>query len=87
MLVATVLGSMALEDNLKTSRGFQNTYILCPFWSSKVLWDGSERKISQNKKYLRSSRCGSAVMSLAAIHEDEGLIPGLTQWVKDPTLP
>ena len=32
-----------------------------------------------------SSHCGSAVMNLTSIHEDMGLIPGLPQWVKDPT--
>ena len=35
---------------------------------------------------LQSSHCGSEEMNLTSIHEDTGLIPGLTQWVKDPAL-
>ena len=27
------------------------------------------------------------LMNLTGIHEDEGLTPDLTQWVKDPSLP
>ena len=32
------------------------------------------------------SHCGSVVMNLTGIHEDEGSIPGLTQRVKDPAV-
>ena len=42
----------------------------------------------QNKKKKSgSSYHGSAEMNPISIHKDAGSIPGLTQWVKDLTLP
>ena len=38
------------------------------------------------ESYRRSSRCGSAVMNPTGTHEHVGLIPGLTQWVKNLAL-
>ena len=51
----------------------------------RVAW--SQTQISRfNIKYWSSHR-GSVEMNLISIHEDAGSIPGLSQWVKDPTLP
>ena len=41
----------------------------------------------KNSLKVVSSQHGSVVENLTIIHEDVGLIPGLTQWVKDPALP
>ena len=33
-------------------------------------------------KFSRNSHCGSVETNLTSIHEDTGLIPGLTQWLR-----
>ena len=37
-------------------------------------------------KSVGSSRCGSVVVKPTSIHEHGALIPGPTQWVRDPVL-
>ena len=34
-----------------------------------------------------SSHHGSGIRNLTGVHEEEGSIPGLSQWVKDPVVP
>ena len=51
--------------------------LLC---SSAVLGRGKD-KDGLRKKFVESSRCGSAETNLTSIHEDVGLIGGLDQWV------
>ena len=43
------------------------------------------RHLVKNYK-IRSSHHGAAEMNLTSIHEDAGLIPGFSLWVKDPML-
>ena len=42
--------------------------------------------ISQTEEHEGVSAVTQWVKNPTSIHEDEGLIPGLVQWVKDPVL-
>ena len=44
-------------------------------------------QMNERKPIAGSSCCSSVVMNPTSIPEDAGLIPGLTQWVKDSALP
>ena len=59
-----------LFGRLESSEGERESNGLCRF----------------TKDHDRSVHHGSAVMTLTGTHEDEGLIPGLAQWVKDSAL-
>ena len=46
-----------------------------------------EKNKAKKKEFPLWFSGSSAVMNLSSIHEDTGLIPGLTQWVKNPSFP
>ena len=65
------------------SRSLSNSYSSCCFKSFHGR-EAKKKKITTERD--GSSRRGSAVMNQTRIHEDSGLNPGLSQWVKDPVL-
>ena len=56
------------------------------FWGDETKEKHMEKQRLENIGYW-SSRCGSVVTHPTNIHEDTGLNPGLTLWVKDLVLP
>ena len=80
--------SFARERNASPSS--QTSYLL--LWiTGRLLACNSETKELINLAVIKmpsgSFHHGSVVTNMTSIHEDRGLIPSLTQWVKDPVLP
>ena len=78
-----------IKFNCHLSRCIQ---FLCCFITLAVTWQNLRSKfhiksIIRLKDYFcQNSYHGSAETKLTSIYEDAGTIPGLAQWVKDPTL-
>ena len=70
-----LLGSQSKTEENHSSIKYIETHFLL----SRLL-------ISVKKIETGCSHCGSAETNLTNIHENAGLIPGLSQWVKDLAL-
>ena len=62
----------------------ESSWIQVGFVSAVPRWELPLTSIFEN--ILGSSRCGAVEMNPTGIHEDAGLIPGLTQWVEERVL-
>ena len=54
---------------------------------SKSQLQGLYSTMNVFKRRKGSTYLGSVETYLTSIHEDAGLIPGFSEWVKDPVLP
>ena len=90
-LVRMAIINMSTNNKCWRECGEKGTLLHC-WWECKLvqpLWKTVWRflrKLNVELPYA-SSHCGSEVMNPTSIHENASSIPGLTQWVKDPTLP
>ena len=67
-----------------TLTGCYNIFLGCTCGMQEFLGQGSNLRPSSD---LRNSHHDSVETNVTSIHEDEGSIPGLAEWVKDLALP
>ena len=58
-----------------------------PPYAAGAAQEMAKRQKKKKKDMTRNFRHGSLLTNLTSVYKDAGLIPGLTQWVKDLALP
>ena len=79
-LMGMQIGTTTMENSMEVPQKtkYRTTIPLLDIYLDKTIIQ---------KDTCTSSHHGSVEMNLTSIHEHEGSIPGLTQWVKDSALP